>query len=205
MPPVSGSCQAPYTGPGTLGTYCKLPRVLGSLTYNSGSSTYTLVEHPDTTYTFNSSGQLTSVADPDGATESLAYSSPSPGSGQCPSGAGSCETVTSASGRTFTIGWSGSGDTGTITAVTDGAGRRTTYAYSSGNLASITDPLGNVTSYSYDGSNSNARPQTRPVDRRPTPTDKAGAPDAGDVTYQHLQLFGPGDAAKRPHGTGHVL
>jgi hypothetical protein len=47
VPPVSSACQAPYTGPGTSGTYCKLPRVLGSLTYNSGSSTYTLVEHPE--------------------------------------------------------------------------------------------------------------------------------------------------------------
>jgi YD repeat-containing protein len=153
VPPVSGSCQAPYTGPGSSGTYCKLPRVLGSLTYNSGSSTYTLVEHPNTTYTFNSSGQLSSIADPAGATESLTYSSPSPGSGHCPSGAGSCETITSASGRTLTLGWSGSGDSGTITSVTDAAARRTTYSYSSGNLTSVTDPLGNVTSYSYDSSN----------------------------------------------------
>ena len=30
VPPVSGSCQAPYVGPGTSGTYCALPRVLGS-------------------------------------------------------------------------------------------------------------------------------------------------------------------------------
>ena len=110
MPPVSGSCPAPYVGPGTSGTYCTLPRVLGSLTYNSGTSTYTLVEHPTPTYTFNSSGQLTSIADPDGATEiGHATARPRPGSGNCPSGAGSCETVTSASGRTLTLGWSGCG------------------------------------------------------------------------------------------------
>ena len=199
VPPVSGSCQAPYTGPGSSGTYCKLPRVLGSLAYNSGSSTYTLVEHPNTTYTFNSSGQLTSIADPDGATESLAYSSPSPGSGHCPSGAGSCETITSASGRTLTLGWSASGDSGTITSVTDPLARRTTYSYSSGNLTSVTDPLGNVTSYSYDFSNSNAdlKHDLLSVTK---PNGQSGGPDAGDVTTNTFNSSGQVTSQSDPMG-----
>ena len=178
VPPVSGACDYPYFGPGTSNTYCTLPQVLGSLTYNSGSSTYTLVEHPDTTYSFNSSGLLTSITDPNGDSESVTYNSPSPGSGNCPAGAASCETVTSASGRTITLGWSSTSDTGTIRSVTDNLGRETTYAYSGGNLTSVTDPLSDVTSYTYDGSNAN-------VDLRHDlltvvdPNEQTGGPDAG--------------------------
>ncbi len=199
VPPVSSACQAPYVGPGSSGTYCTLPRVLGSLTYNSGSSTYTLVEHPNTTYTFNSSGQLTSIADPDGATESLTYTTPSPGSGHCPSGAGSCETVTSASGRTLTLGWSGSGDTGTITSVTDPLARRTTYSYSSGNLTSVTDPLGNVTSYSYDSANANADLK-HDLLTVTAPNGQSGNPDAGDVTTNTYNAAGQVTSQSDPMG-----
>ena len=152
-----------------------------TLVYNSGSSTYTLTTHPWTSYTFNSSGQLSSVADPDGATASLTYDSPSPGSGNCPASAGSCETVTSASGRTLTFGWSGSGDSGTITSVTDPLGRRTTYSYSSGNLVSETDPsTDRVTSYTYDSSNENADLQ-HDLLTVTEPNAQSGGPDAGDV------------------------
>jgi YD repeat-containing protein len=76
VPPSGGSCSSPYVGPGSTGTYCALPRVLATLTYNSGSSTYTLVEHPKTTYTYNATGQLTSIADPDGATETVSTTRP---------------------------------------------------------------------------------------------------------------------------------
>ncbi|MCU1362558.1 MAG: legume lectin beta domain protein [Acidimicrobiaceae bacterium] len=179
VPPVSGACAYPYFGPGTSNTYCNLPQVLGSLTYNSGSSTYTLVEHPDMTYTFNSSGQLTSITDPNGDSESVAYNSPSPGSGNCPGGAGSCETVTAVSGRTITLGWSSTSDTGTITSVTDSLGRETVYAYSGGNLTSVTDPLGNVTSYTYDGSNANVNLHHDLLTVM-DPNEQTGGPDAGD-------------------------
>jgi YD repeat-containing protein len=199
VPPVSGSCQAPYAGPGTSSTYCALPSVLGSLTYNSGSSTYTLVEHPNTTYTFNSSGQLTSIADPDGATLSLTYNSPSSGSGNCPSGAGSCETITSASGRTLTLGWSSSGDSGTITSVTDPLARRTTYSYSSGNLTSVTDPLGHVTSYSYDSSNANADLKHDLLSVT-DPNAQSGGPDAGDVTTNTYNSAGQVTSQSDPMG-----
>jgi RHS repeat-associated protein len=178
VPPVSGSCVAPYVSPSSTDTYCALPRVLGSLTYNSGTSTYTLLEHPDTTYTFNSSGQLTSIADPTGSTDSITYNSPSPGSGSCPETASSCETVTSASGRALTIGWSSSDDGGTITSVTDPSDRETTYSYSGGNLASVSDPGDNVTSYTYDSSNSNTdlrHDLLTVID----PNERTGEPDEG--------------------------
>ena len=55
VPPISGSCPSPYVGPGTSGTYCALPDVTATLTYNSGSSTYTFITHPYIAYTFNSS------------------------------------------------------------------------------------------------------------------------------------------------------
>ena len=180
VPPSGGSCPSPYVGPGSSGTYCALPRVLASLTYNSGSSTYTLVEHPKTTYTFNSTGQLISIADPDGATETVTYNSPSPGTGECPAAASSCETVTSASGRALTLGWSNTGDSGTITSVTDPLGRRTTYAYSSGNLSSVTDPMSRVTSYTYDSSNSNSD-LVHDLLTLTKPNGQSGGPDAGDA------------------------
>jgi RHS repeat-associated protein len=201
VPPVSGSCKAAYVGPGTSGTYCALPRVLGSLTYNSGSSTYTLVEHPKTTYTFNSSGQLTSIADPDGASESVSYNSPSPGTGQCPSAAASCETITAASGRTLTLGWSGSGDSGTITSVTDPLGRSTTYAYSSGNLTSVTDPLSNVTSYTYDSSNANANLK-HDLLKVIQPNGQSGGPDAGDFLINTYNSSGQVTSQSDPMGRG---
>jgi RHS repeat-associated protein len=199
VPPVSGSCQTPYVGPGTSGTYCTLPRVLGSLTYNSGSSTYTLIEHPTATYTFNSSGKLVSIADPDGASESLTYNSPSPGSGNCPSGAGSCETVTSASGRTLTLGWSGPGDTGTITSVTDPLGRQTSYAYTSSNLTSVTDPLSNVTSYTYDSSNANAALK-HDLLTITKPNGQSGGPDAGDALTNTYNSSGQVTSQSDPMG-----
>ncbi|MGB8196627.1 MAG: DUF6531 domain-containing protein, partial [Acidimicrobiales bacterium] len=178
--PVDDACQSPYVGSGDAGTYCNLPRVLGSLSYDSGDSTHTLVEDPGTTYTFNASGKVTSISDANGESETVTYNSPSPGSGHCPDSASSCELITSASGRTLTMGWSGSEDSGTITSVTDPMGRRTTYDYSSGNLITVTDPLDRVTSYSYDSSNetSDLKHDLLTVT---DPDAQSGGPDAGDV------------------------
>jgi RHS repeat-associated protein len=199
VPPVSGSCASPYVGPGTSNTFCALPQVLGSLTYNSGSSTYTLRKDPSTTYTFSSSGHLTAITDANGASETVAYNSPSPGSGNCPSGATSCETVTAASGRTLTLGWSGSSDTGMITSMTDPLGRRTTYAYSTGNLISVTDPLSRVTSYTYDGSNSNSdlrHDLLSVVD----PNEQSGGPDVGTSLTNTYNSSGQVSSQSDPMG-----
>ena len=181
VPPSGGSCPGDYVGPGTTGTYCALPRVTSSLTYNSSTSSYTLVIHPNVTWIFDSSGRLTSVVDASGDADTLSYNTPSPGSGNCPSGAASCEKVTAASGRQLTIGWSASSDTGVVASVTDSIGRKWTYGYDSHtNLTSVTDPLGHVTSYSYDTSNSNTalRHDILTVTK---PNAQSGGADAGDV------------------------
>ena len=46
IPPVSGACPSPYIGPGTTGTIRAAPYVTATLSYNSGTSTYTLTDHP---------------------------------------------------------------------------------------------------------------------------------------------------------------
>jgi RHS repeat-associated protein len=182
-PPVGGACPAPYTGPGTSGTYCALADVTATLTYDSGSSTYTFVTHPYQSYTFNSSGQLTGQAGPGGAALSIAYNSPSPGSGYCPSTAAACAAITSASGRALVIATNSSGE---VTKVVDPLGRSWTYAYcsppsstcSAGDLVSVTDPLSRVTSYAYDEPNSNPSLK-HDLLTIIKPNGQSGGPDAG--------------------------
>jgi RHS repeat-associated protein len=184
VPPVSGACVAPYVGSGASGTYCALPSVTASLSYNSGASTYTFVTHPYHSYTFNSSGQLIGETTPGGASVSLAYNSPAPGSGRCPSGADSCFTVTGASGRALVIARNSAGE---ITRVTDDLGRTTTYAYcsppsgtcSAGDLVSVTNPLTTVTSYTYDEGNANSA-LVHDLLTVTRPNGQPGGPDAGD-------------------------
>jgi RHS repeat-associated protein len=161
MTPVSGACPNGTTGPGITGTYCAPAYVTASLTYDSGSQTYTFITHPYESYTFNANGQLTSESGPGGAAVTVAYGTPTPGAGHCPSTASSCNTVTSASGRTLVIA---SNSHGQVTSVTDPLGNTWAYAYcsppsstcASGDLVSVIDPLNHVTSYTYDEGNSNA-------------------------------------------------
>jgi RHS repeat-associated protein len=183
--PSGGSCSSPYVGSGASGTYCALPDVTASLTYSSASSTYTFVTHnPYQSYTFNSSGQLSGESGPGGATLTLAGNTPAPGSGNCPSGASSCMTVTSASGRALVIG---SNSSGFVTSVTDPLARRWLYAYcsppsstcSSGDLVQVTDPRGKVTTYTYDEGNSNSS-LTHDLLTVTRPNGQPGAVDAGD-------------------------
>jgi hypothetical protein len=117
--PVSGSCPVAYVGPGTSGTFCALPDVTATLTYDSSTSTYTFTTRPYMVYKFNSSGKLTGESGPGGAAVTLTYDSPSPGSGECPSSAASCTTVASASGRALVIAYNSSG---LITRVTNPLG-----------------------------------------------------------------------------------
>ena len=190
FPPVDNSCVAPYEGPGTSGTYCVPPDVTASLMYSSATSTYSLTYHPYEQWSFNSSGQLTAITDADGESVTIGYNTPAPGTGACPSSAGSCLTVTAASGRALTIGWSGSGDSGEITSVTDPLGRSYNYAYDPTyhNLTSVTDPRGEVTSYIYDTSNSNANLR-HDLTEVVSPNAETGGPDAGDdlvTTYDSV-------------------
>jgi RHS repeat-associated protein len=182
-PPVSGSCQAPYVGLGTSGTFCALPEVTATLSYDSGSSTYAFVTHPYESYTFNSSGQLTGESSAGGATMSIAYNSPSPGSGSCPSTATSCTKITSASGRALVIA---SNSAAQVTKVVDPLGRSWTYTYcsppnstcSANDLVSATDPMSRVTSFTYDTTNSNPtlKHDLLTITR---PNGQTGGPNAG--------------------------
>lgn len=203
-PPVSGACQAPYAGPGTTGTYCALPDVTASLTYNSSTSKYTFVTHPYESYTFNSSGQLTAEAGVGGASLSVAYNSPSPGSGSCPTGAASCMTIASASGRALVIADNSSGE---VTNVIDPLGRTWTYAYcsppsttcSTGDLISVTDPMSRVTSYTYDEPNSNANLK-HDLLTITKPNGQTGGPDAGDKTVNVYDSSGRVTSQTDPGG-----
>jgi RHS repeat-associated protein len=182
-PPPGGACQSPYVGSGASGTYCALPDVTASLSYDSGSSTYTFVTHPYQKYVFNGSGQLTGEAGPGGSALAVSYNTPSPGSGNCPSTATSCTTIASASGRALVIAKSSSG---LVTKVVDPLGRTWTYAYcsppsstcSTGDLVSVTDPLGRVTSFTYDQGNANAalKHDLLTVTK---PNGQTGGPNAG--------------------------
>jgi hypothetical protein len=90
----------------TAGQYCVLPVDQGAtLTYNPsyGSSNFTPSPGADT-YAYAWTGQLAQVNDPAGDYLHITYDSPAPGSGDWPSSATSCQTVTAASGRALVIG-----------------------------------------------------------------------------------------------------
>ena len=130
-------------------------------TLTSSGGTYTFVRQQQQTFTFNSSGQLTSIVDPNGATTSLAYTS------------GKLHTVTDPSGRTLTFAF---GTNGLVSSVTDPMSRQTAYAYdASGNVTSVTDPLSRVTSFGYGTGASVHFMLTMTM-----PTGQTGGPDAGD-------------------------
>ena len=122
---------------------------------NSGS-TYTLVRQQTQTFTFNSSGQLTSISDPNGYSTSLSYSS------------GKLSTVTDPAGRTITFIY---GSNGLVSEVSGPDSHNTSYGYdSSGDLTGVTDPNGDVTSFSYS---------SHLMLTMTLPNGQSGGPDAG--------------------------
>jgi len=122
------------------GTYTPPSHDLATLTYNSGSSTWTFQREGQNSYTFNTSGQLTQEQDLNDYTTTLAYSS------------GDLSTVTDNAGRSISFTWTGTN----ITSVTDsnvgGNTRTVSYGYTSGNLTAVTDVNGGITDMAYDGS-----------------------------------------------------
>lgn len=202
--PSGGACTAPYVGSGASGTYCALPAVTASLTFDSANSTYTFTTHPYQSYTFNNSGQLTSEAGPGGATLNLSYNTPAPGAGNCPSSAASCMTVTSASGRTLVVA---SNSSGRVTSVTDPLGRSWTYTYctppsstcSSGDLVSVTDPRTKVTTFTYDQGNSNST-LTHDLLKVTKPNGQPGGADAGDSLVNAYNSSGQVTSQTDPAG-----
>jgi trimeric autotransporter adhesin len=176
-----GACTAPYVAASGTG-YCTLPQDTGAgLTYNSSAGTYTYTPAPGSAHTYSgSTGALLSEADAAGYTLTVTASSPAPGSGNCPSSASSCTTITAANGRAIVVGLN---PAGLVTSVTDPLARRWTYAYNSASrLTSATDPTGNVTSYSYGvGSTGNAQLASDLLTVT-APNAQPGGPDAGDAT-----------------------
>jgi YD repeat-containing protein len=76
------------------------------------------------TYTYGWNGALTAETDTAGNTLTITYQTPAPVSGQCPSAATSCKTITSASGRALVVGLNANGP---VTSVTDPMGREWSY------------------------------------------------------------------------------
>ncbi len=187
-PETGGSCAAPYQSAGS-GGYCTLSQnVSATLSYSSsGGGTYTYSPDPGDTYTYGANGALETESDAAGNTLSLSYGSPAPGSGNCPSAANWCQTVTSASGRALTIGYN-SADL--ITSVTDPMGREWTYGYSGSDLVFATDPMGNKTSYTY-GAGSTGNPQlANDLLTITEPNAQPGGPNAGDDTVNVYDSYG---------------
>ena len=139
-----------------------LPSWADSTLVENEDGSYTFVRQGTETFTYNSSGQLTTIADANGATTALAYSS------------GKLHTVTDPSGRTLTFAY---GDNGLVSTVTDPMSRETTYAYDgSDNLTSVTDPMSHVTSFTYGTGGSAHLLLTMTM-----PNGQSGGPDAGDT------------------------
>jgi RHS repeat-associated protein len=195
----SGNCSAPYVAASGSG-YCTLPQnVNATLTYNSTVGTYTYTPSPGTSYTYSATtGALKSESDTAGDTLTVTAGSPSPGSGNCPSAASSCTTITAASGRTLVLGYNSGG---LVTSATDPLGRRWAYAYNSaGQLTSATDPMTNVTSYSY-GTGSTGNPQlASDLLTITSPNAQPGGPDAGKDTVNVYDSSGRVTSQTDPMG-----
>jgi YD repeat-containing protein len=98
---------------------------------------YAYVRHHTQTFTFTSTGQLTSIADRNGHNTTLSYNT-----------AGQLAKVTDATGRSISVSF---GANGLVSQVTDPLGQPTAYGYdTNGNLTSVTDPMNRVTKFTYD-------------------------------------------------------
>jgi RHS repeat-associated protein len=137
--------------------YVAPPGDQASLTASSGS--YTLVVRQTETYTFNGSGQLTSMSDQNGFTTTLGYTTMLVN--QNPTN--ELHTVTDPSGRSLTFTFNPSGF---VSQVSDPAGNALHYTYNLttnsqglplssqyGNLISVSDRNGGTTRYTYDNAN----------------------------------------------------
>ena len=200
----SGKCTtAPFTD--VAGQYCVRPEDVGaSLTSSAG--TWIFGPKPGTSYTYNSSGQLTAQAQTNAsgsAVNSLTtgYGTPAPGASDpqgvtCPSSVtvgGSATTITSCDTITAPVGSGGTARTlvlglandsaghALVRSVTDPMGRTWGYGYTGDDLTAVQDPLGHVTTFSYD--TGNAKPLlTSDILTITKPNGQTGGPNAGTDT-----------------------
>jgi RHS repeat-associated protein len=133
---ADGTQVTTLTDNGTSTGSLILPSFTDSTLTHNADGTWTLVRDQKTTYTFDASGKLASVADLAGNTDNLSYN-----------GTGQLTEVASVGGQSVTIDY-GSG--GLISQVSGPSGLTTHYAYTTGNLVEVTSPSG-VTRYSYSG------------------------------------------------------
>jgi RHS repeat-associated protein len=181
--------------------YCPAdPGTLATLEHNSDGS-WTMVRDTggETTFNFSSAGALVSESDTQGGT--LTSATESPGSGACPSSAGSCTVWTdNQSGRSLTLVFDSSGSLASATtaataAGTDSAGT-VAYCYfgqscaggsgagGSRDLYSAALPSG-TTTYGYDTRNANASfVNDITTEQTPDGAVSNSYSSTGQVTYQ---------------------
>jgi len=118
----------------SAGVFSAAPRVQATLVLNT-DGTYTFVRQGAQTLKFTATGALTSIADRNGETTTLAYTG------------GNLATITEPGGRALTVTYTGAH----ITKVSDPLNQSVSYTYDgAGNLASSTGPDGAVTTFGYD-------------------------------------------------------
>jgi RHS repeat-associated protein len=136
------------------GSYSPQQGLFATLSGLSGGG-WELMDKSSTVYTFNSAGQLTSIADNRGRTETLAYNS-----------SGDLTTITSASGRALHLTWSSGHVASVATDPVSGSPLTWSYSYSGGELTQVCSPEAapNCTGYSYT---SGSHLQTTMLDSAP--------------------------------------
>ena len=142
----SGSASAGWTSDADVNAY------LSEQSDSSGNATgWTLKTADDTTETYNAAGQLLTITDRTGLTQTLAYSTASTPSSVAPA-PGLLITVTDAYGQQLQFTYNAQSRLQTATAPDGGV---STYAFdASGNLLSVTRPDGSVRKYQYQSGTS---------------------------------------------------
>jgi YD repeat-containing protein len=177
-PKVSSQCTTPFVAyPGS--DYCTLPENIGvTLTQDPTSMAFSYQPAPQVTYSYSPTGTLTGIQDVAGDT--LLVGTATPGSGQCPSSATSCQLITAASKRTLTIGFNANGF---VSSVTDQMGRQWTYGYNGAHdMTTATDPLGNVTGFGHPSGTAANPLFGADIVTITNPNAQPGGPDAGKVS-----------------------
>jgi RHS repeat-associated protein len=165
---ASSGAGSPYPWCSSSFNYCAIaPRDIATLNQNTnGTWTFTNAMSSPLTYTFSSSGALTSVANAAG--QSISASSESPGTGACPSGATACTLWTSNAttpNKTLTLAFTSGELTQVFGYASSGTPSSVSFCYYgqacapgsgglSGSLYSATEPGSLTTTYAYDATNS---------------------------------------------------